>query len=608
MTSSIRASIRVAAAFAIALVARHAPALDYDVHHASSGAAAFDEVLPRLSALIRLTDAGAPDGFALVARAREDAERLEDAARSLGHHGAIVDIHVDGTPLDDPDLVATLDSGTATRRIPVDISVAAGPAYRLRRVAVEGLPQGSAARAMVQAGEVARARDILAAEASLRASLRAEGHAFARVETRPLLVDHAARAVDVDFVATPGPSLTLGGVTLGGLADVDAGFVRRRLALSPGTPFDPRRIDAARETLTRTGLFASVRAQEAASPDAEGRLPVHVDVVERPPRSLSVGGAYSTDEGAMLSLRWLHRNLAGGGEQLRLSAELSRLLVEAVDDPTGRVDVQLRLPDMFADDVALRLDAGMLRERLEAYDREAVFAGAAAEARLGPGLAGSFGLFLERAHVVRADEDRSYTLLAAPLGLDLDSTDDRLEPTTGWRAGLQLAPTRNLVDAGTSFLALRGGVRSYVDLGAEPGRSVLALRAAAGSILAASRADVPADRRFYAGGGGSVRGYAFQSIGPRDSRGEPSGGLSLVEAAAEIRQRIGTDWGVVAFVDAGGAAASRRPASSEIRIGAGGGVRYYTPIGAIRADIGLPLRADARSGHFALYVGIGQAF
>jgi translocation and assembly module TamA len=596
------------ALLAIALSAAPACALDYEVHHAPSGAAEFDAALPRISALMRLADAAVPDGFSLVARAREDAERLEDAARSLGFHGAVVDIHLDGMPVDDPDLPAALDDAAAVRRIPVDITVVAGPAYRLRRVGIEGLPPDVSARPPLRPGDVARARDILDAEAALRETLRDGGHAFARIERQALLVDHAARAVDVDFVATPGPRLALGTISLGGLADVGEDFARRRLGLTPGTVFDPRRIEAARANLARTGLFAGVRAREAAAPDAEGRIPVAFDVTERPPRSLSVGAAYSTDEGAMLSLRWLHRNLAGGGEQLRLAAELSRLLVEAVDDPTGRIDAQLRLPDTLADDVTLRLDAGALRERLDAYDREAVFAGAAGEMPLGAGLGASFGLSLERAQIADGAGTRHYTLLATPLTLELDSSDDRLEPTRGWRLGAHLAPTRNLVDTGAGFLTLRGAVRTYLDLGSETGRSVLALRATAGTILASARDDVPADRRFYAGGGGSVRGYAYQSIGPRDARGEPGGGLSLVEAAAELRQRFGQDWGAVLFVDAGGAAATRRPPAEALRAGFGGGLRYYTPIGAIRADIGVPLRADDGTGRFAVYIGIGQAF
>jgi translocation and assembly module TamA len=592
----------------LAAVAAPATALTYEVHAEASGAAELDDALPQISALIRLAREEVPDGFALVARARDDAERLEDAARSLGFHAAAIDVHIDGLPLDDAALTGRLDAAEGARAIPVDISIAPGPAYRLRRIAVEGLSGADGPRPPLAPGAAARARDIVAAGVALRVALREAGHAFARVEIGDLLVDHAARAVDVAFVADPGPRLALGTVSLGGLASVDEDFARRRMALERGAPYDPRRIAAARDALSGTGLFASVAAREGLAADAEGRLPVAFDVVERPARSFSAGAGYATDEGATLALRWLHRNLFGGGEQLRLSAEASRLLLEAVSDPTGRLDAQLRIPDGLARGYALRLDIGAVRERLDAYDREAVFAGAAAETSLAAGPLLGFGLFAERSHVVQGDTANDYTLLSTPATLDWDTRDNHLEPTRGWRLDARIAPTRDLAETHAGFLALRGGARRYLDLGEEPGRSVLALRVAAGSILAADRIDVPADRRLYAGGGGSVRGYAYQSIGPRDARGEAAGGLSLAEVTAELRQRFGAAWGAALFVDAGGAAASRTLVSADLRVGVGGGIRYYTPIGPIRVDLGVPLRSDDATGRFGVYIGIGQAF
>ncbi len=592
----------------LAMPAAPAASLTYEVHAGASGAAELDDALPQISALMRLATEEIPDGFALVARARDDAERLEDAARSLGFHAAAIDIHIDGLPLDEASLTGRLDAVEAARPVPVDISIAPGPVYRLRRIAVDGLPDDDGPRPALAAGAAARARDIVAARAALREALRDAGHAFARVEFGELLVDHAARAVDVVFVADAGPRLALGAVALGGLATIDEDFARRRMALEPGAGFDPRRIAAARDALSGTGLFASVTAREGLAVDAEGRLPVVFDVVERPARSFSAGAGYATDEGATLALRWLHRNLFGGGEQLRLSAEASRLLLEAASDPTGRLDAQLRIPDGLARGYALRLDIGAVRERLDAYDREAVFAGAAAETSLVVGPTLGLGLFAERSHVVQGDEANDYTLLSAPVTLDWDTRDSHLEPTRGWRMDARAAPTRDLAETHAGFLALRGGARRYVDLGADPGRSVLALRVAAGSILAADRSDVPADRRLYAGGGGSVRGYAYQSIGPRDARGEAAGGLSLAEVAAELRQRFGAAWGAVLFIDAGGAAASRTLVSADLRVGVGGGVRYYTPIGPIRVDLGVPLRSDDATGRFGVYIGIGQAF
>ena len=606
-----RAGWRLALALLLAgMLAAIGPAraLPYEVHVAGSGDDALDRAISSVSTLVRLSRDGAADGFSLVARAREDAERLEDAARSLGFYGATVDVHLAGRPAHDPGLAAALEAGDPAARVPVDITVAAGPAYRVRRIAIDGLPTGSAARPRLEAGQQARAADILAAEDDLREALRAEGHAFARIARRELLVDHDARAMDVAFVAEPGPRVAFGAISLGGLGRADPGFVRRRLGVAEGEEFDPRRLAAGRDALAQTGVFSSVRVRAAELADASGRVPVHVDVVERPPRSIAFGAAWSTDEGGMLNARWQHRNLLGGGEQLRLSAELSHLFVNSVEDFAGRVDAQLRLPDLLAPGLSLRLDAGAVRERLDAYDRDAMFAGAAVERRISRELVASLGGLVERSHVVQGDDERFYTLVSMPGTLEWDSSDDRLEPTRGWRLGGTLAPAKSFTDTQGGFASARGSARTYLDLGGTGGRSVLALRAGAGSILAGNRGDVPADRRFYAGGGGSVRGHAYQSIGPHDSRGQPEGGLSLLEGSVELRQRFGGNWGAALFADGGGAAATRTLGSADLRMGVGGGVRYYTPIGAIRLDLGLPIRPDANASRYAVYVGIGQAF
>ena len=163
----------------------------------------------------------------------------------------------------------------------------------------------------------------------------------------------------------------------------------------------------------------------------------------------------------------------------------------------------------------------------------------------------------------------------------------------------------------TSSLArevpLRAAAATYFDLSGD-GRSILAMRGALGSLVNAQADHVPRSQRFYAGGGGSVRGYDFQSIGPRDARNKPAGGASLIEASVEFRQRIGQSFGAVAFVDAGAVGTQAFAPTDAMRVGAGLGLRYYTPIGPIRADVALPLIRQQGSGAFGFYVGLGHAY
>ncbi len=121
-------------------------------------------------------------------------------------------------------------------------------------------------------------------------------------------------------------------------------------------------------------------------------------------------------------------------------------------------------------------------------------------------------------------------------------------------------------------------------------------------------ANVAADRRLYAGGAGSVRGYAYQNLGPRDGGGNNTGGRSAFLVSAEARYRLTDQLGVVAFVDAGNAYASTVPDFGDIKVGVGAGVRYMTAVGPIRFDVAVPLQPRSGDPAVAVYVGLGQAF
>ena len=137
---------------------------------------------------------------------------------------------------------------------------------------------------------------------------------------------------------------------------------------------------------------------------------------------------------------------------------------------------------------------------------------------------------------------------------------------------------------------------------------MLAGRLKVGSIIGGAIPDVPASRRFYAGGGGSVRGYTYQGVGPHLADNTPQGGLALVEASAELRQKIGQHWGVVGFVDAGSIGSDQAPNGKNLSLGAGIGVRYDLGFGPIRVDFALPLNRRSNDPAFQIYLSIGQSF
>jgi translocation and assembly module TamA len=218
-------------------------------------------------------------------------------------------------------------------------------------------------------------------------------------------------------------------------------------------------------------------------------------------------------------------------------------------------------------------------------------------------------LSLEFSTIQREGVTHSYRLLGVPLGVTLDRTNNPLDPSRGYRLVFNLTPYLGVGNLSDQFAVIRATGSSYFDF-SDTGRSVLAARASFGIIPNVQFNDIPPDKLFYAGGGGSVRGFAYQSAGPRDAFLNPLGGASVVEGSLEFRQRIGKSWGAVAFLDAGSAYTPVFPDFYAMapRIGTGVGARYYTDFGPIRVDVGVPLNPRAGDAPFGLYVSLGQSF
>jgi translocation and assembly module TamA len=454
----------------------------------------------------------------------------------------------------------------------------------------------------------------LDAGAAVLLALQEDGFALARVPPPDAVVDHDTRTMDVVYYAEPGQRLAIGEVRVIGLERLREAAVLRRLGITPGEPFSPSRLEAARRDLLTGGVLAWARLTPGDVPDAQGRLPVTLELAERPRRVIRLAGAFSSDEGLTVSTSWTHRNLLGGGERLTLTGDIGQISGTDVNSLSYLVNASLLLPDLWVRDLDLRLDLGAVKEDLDAYDREAVTAGLIFERRLSPGLSAGAGVAFERSRISQDGPPRDYQLVSAPLTLRYDSTDAPLDPRRGLRLAAQLTPTQVLQGEGSGFVLGRLAGSAYLDLGPGmaspqgPGRLVLAGRLVVGSIVGAAAEDVPPDWRFYAGGGGSVRGYPFQSIGPRTASGSPAGGDGLLESSLELRQRLNANWGAVAFVDAGSVSRDSMPGTGALAVGVGIGLRYFTPIGPVRADIAAPLDRDIGDSPVQLYIGIGQSF
>lgn len=590
--------------------------LEYRTEIKPTGDSGLDAALGAVSQLVQLQERAPTDAFGLLSRARGDRDRFARALESEGYWGGTTRVTVSGVPVEAPDAAERLDMAGGEPPVPVVVSVEKGEAYRIGEISVRSAtPEGAAAVAAaaedlgLRVGDRARAEPVLAAERRLLDRLLAAGHPLAVVAGRDAVVNHDRREMAVEWRLAPGPAARFAAPNVEGAERTDTAFLERYAAgRIENQPYSPDRLEQARRSLLALGPFGSVRARAAERLDETGRLPTTFTVSERPRHAIGFNAAYETNFGPTVRAYWEHRNLFGGAERLRAEVEVARIGTGGeLSEVTYRGGLTYRDPGLFGRDLTLILSAFGLRERLNAYDRDAITASVLLEQRLSERSSIQAGPTVDFGRSGPPDGRLTpYQLIGVILGGRYDATDSLLDPSQGWRFFGTATPSYSF-STNAPFAPLRATGSTYWDVFGGR-RTILAARGTIGSLINAELADVPRHLRFYAGGGGSVRGYDYQSIGPRDERGRPSGGANLVEANFEWRQMVWGDIGAVAFVDAGSVGVGSAPEFTNLRVGAGVGVRYHTVIGPIRADIGFPLVRQEDSSPFGLYVGIGQAF
>ena len=565
-----------------------------------------------------------PSTAAFLSKARAEYERLLAALYAGGYYGGSIAITVGGKPLEQIAPDATLPHPVA-----VAISVDPGPAFTFGSIVTKGrAPDDGSAdnpkimtpeRAGLVPGAPARAESVVKAEQAMVDAWRRLGHPKAVALPRQATADHKTDRLDVAIAVASGPAAVFGPVAVTGTKDMDPDFVARQTGLVPGQPYSPEELERAMRRLRRLQVFSSTRLVEADEVTPDGTLPITVEVAERPLHVFGGGASWSSLDGIGLEGYWEHRNLFGQAERLRLEARMSG--IDSVDPSKftyfgGVTFTKPGILDPFTD-LTVALSAG--REVYDPYWQNTYRARLGLVHEFSERLTGKIALNGEFDQVQDAFEyspltkdfgTRELVFISTPGEIAYDGSDDKLEPTRGWRAKLQLEPFYE-AKLGNAGVITRLDGSAYYSLDGQ-GRFVLAGRAALGSILGAGADEMPADRLFFAGGGGSVRGYDYRSLGPHIDVGTGqmvAGGRSLIESSLELRVKVTDTIGVVPFVDAGGAFSPSYPDFSEpLKVGAGLGLRYYTSIGAIRADFAMPVNPDKGDSRFAFYIGIGEAF
>lgn len=546
---------------------------------------------PRASALLRRDEPAARSVLELRNRAQIATRTVEDYLASEGYLAAEAEAE-DITSLDERPL----------------LMVTPGPLFRIRSVAIGGVQAVDAdtrqllneAAANLPAGSTARTSEIERIESEMVSILLGRGYAFASSPGIDALASRTDADVEITYILTPGPQVRLGELRALGPDARGQRTVSILRTWQPGDLYSSRTIDRLRSRLRSTGLYEGIGVEIAAAPDEAGLHDVTVTLTEGKPRSVGFGVSASTTDGVGADAFWERRNITGRGDKVSVRATAATLTRELI--------TEYQRPNIGRFGRTLTAEAGVRDIDTRAYDQQGFKVGASLAQPFSRQFTVSVGSFVD---VTRTTDqrtrqfisERDQVTLAIPVSATYVDVDNPLDPQSGFRAFTGVESGVSLGSGTPGYTRMQVSGSTYLQIADD---LVAALRGEYGAFSGSSA--VPADRLFFAGGGGTVRGYEYQSLSPRDALGEIIGGRSLFTTSAELRWRRSERFGYVAFVDAGAASDDAGQVFRESKAAIGIGVRYYPGFGPVRFDIAAPLQRRDGDAPVQVYVSIGQAF
>lgn len=530
-------------------------------------------------------------------RAREDVELLRTLLRAKGYYDARV--------------TSALEPPREGERLQVVLETDVGQRYVLGEVSLPGLEKAAEnqdklrAAFPVKSGDPVDADRITDARLGLSLALGENGYPFATVEEPVVRVNHDTRQGDLSMPVEPNGYRRFGRVRVREGDIFSSRHVQRIARFDPGDPYNLSDVTDLRRALIATGLVSSATVTPKDAGDGR-TVDLAVELERAPPRTVAGELGYGTGEGFRVEASWQHRNFfppegavtfrgVAGTQEQSLAAIVRRNNFRKRDQvlsgqiSASNIDRDAYDARTFQISGSLEQQTNLIFQKKWTWSVGAELVASDERDTVGP---------------LATSRRRTFFIGALPLSLNYDGSNDLLDPAKGFRLGMRVSPELSFQSGTFGYVRAQLDGSAYQPLG---GRVVLAGRARAGTILGASRDKIAPSRRFYAGGGGSVRGYGYQDIGPRDANDDPIGGKSLVEFSLEARIRFG-NFGVVPFVDAGNISTDYLPDFNDLQIGAGIGVRYYSNFGPIRIDVGTPINPQPGDPKVAVYVSLGQAF
>jgi len=559
------------------------------------------ELRTTIQRVIGETDRPIENRFEARRRARAAAEDAIAVLRSEGYYANQVEADVSEAEPPRP----------LVQIVPGQRFALGAPGIAWQGAAPDAESEAAARAAMgLTPGAPGRAVDVLAAEGRVVAAVQKRGYADAVAEPREVIVDHADHTVRPTYHIAAGMLVRLDGLDITPGGRTKPAWLRRLAPWNSGDPYDPDDVAELERRLLDTSVYDSVTVAlappEKATP--EGLRPIVVSLSERKPRTIEAGASYSTSDGAGVNARWTHYNRLLRADTIALYGQLA--------SRDSRAGVELSLPHWRRPAQTLKTGAVAYKVRTDAYDETGVGVNADVTRRYGKTSYVTAGLSADYSQTEELSDatpgmlttlGRDLVTLQALADLLLDKSNDPLNPTNGWRLSARLEPTLILGDTNLPYLRAVAQGTYYLPLDKQA-HTVVAARLRLGRILNGTVDQIPASQRFYAGGGGSVRGFPYQAVGPRLDDDTPRGGVFLFESSFEVRRDLTPKWGMAAFVDAGAVGSSGPIDFQDLAVGVGVGVRYNLGFAPIRIDVATPVARRKGEPPIQVYLSIGQSF
>lgn len=571
-----------------------ADVMAYEVHFQGVTDPKALKLIQSVSQLEKLKNAPPATLTGLKRRAEGELTTLVQALHSLAYYNAKVDF--------------AIENQGAVVAIKVDL----GPIYPLAEFRIHYLQNGkewqqqgaslvTLEELKLNLGEAALPDTILNAEENLLDQLNLKGYAFASIKKREVLVNQQEKNVKVILEVDIGPLTYFGPLKFSGLERVKEGFFYKKLRWQEGDVYDPKKVEKTQEALELSGLFRSVNIRHAEEPIGNNRVPLSIDVIEAKQRSVGFGLNYTTELGPGITAEWEDRNIFGLGQRLSLHADIWQKIQE------GRLTYTI--PDFRQQNQNLIWLLEYNHEKIRAFTESTFSVSATIERQLTDHLRISYGGMYKLIRSERSYPNGTFDLIKIPLQVRWSNVDSLLDPTKGGTINIKVIPSFQIFNPRFAY-SINTFTGTYYQSLDHNKRHIFAAKLMLGSIIGASRFDIPPPERFLAGTENALRGYKYLTVSPLDRDDKPIGGRSLFIYSLELRNRIGKNLGWVFFYEIGNVFLNAYPnCKKKLLRSAGLGLRYHTPVGPIRLDVAVPLdRRRHIDGPFQVYFSIGQAF